>query len=177
MVNESFASAQDEDDRNTDAAVAPGDLSPLPCPVGCSAPSAPPHEVQDTGDNKKMMRAPSVKALSARVDVCGALTRADSLVKASKTKNASKMNKERTLLAGAIIELLSNTNSSYVHDAHAADGGDQQEHGQTSAQREERQEGEEEASQEVPCKEEGKEEGKEGSHRREGGSWRQEGQA
>ena len=81
------------------------------------------------------------------------------------------------MLAGAIIELLSNTNSSYVHDAHAADGGDQQEHGQTSAPREERQEGEEEASQEVPCKEEGKEEGKEGSHRREGGSWRKEGQA
>jgi hypothetical protein len=52
------------------------------------------------------MMAPSALASSARVDVRGALKRAESLVKAQKTKNASNKNKECTLLASAIVKLL-----------------------------------------------------------------------
>jgi hypothetical protein len=86
-VNESFESAQDEDDDgNTDAAVEPGNLPPLPGPVGPSALTPPPRKVQDTGDNKGVMTAPSAPASSAWVEVRGALKRAESLVKAQKTK-------------------------------------------------------------------------------------------
>ncbi len=65
----------------------------------------PPHKVQDTGDSKGVMTAPSAPASSARVDVRGALKRAESSVKAQKTKNASNKNKECTLLVGAIVKL------------------------------------------------------------------------
>ena len=108
-VNESFDSArfedfaQDEDDdRNTDAAVVPA-LPPLPCPVG--------EEVQDTGENKEVTTAPSAQA-STRVDVRSALKRAESSLKAQKTKNASIKNKEGTLIAGTIAKLLEKDNSS-----------------------------------------------------------------
>ena len=109
-VNESFDSAlfedfaQDEDDdRNTDAAVVPA-LPPLPCPVLGE-------EVQDTGENKEVTTAPSAQA-STRVDVRSALKRAESSLKAQKTKNASIKNKERTLIAGTIAKLLEKDNSS-----------------------------------------------------------------
>jgi hypothetical protein len=86
-VNETFESAQDEDDDgNTDAAVVPDNLPPLPGPVGPSALALPPREVQDTGDNKGLMMVPSAPASSAWVDVRGSLKRAESLVKAQKTK-------------------------------------------------------------------------------------------
>ncbi len=62
--------------------------------------------MQDTGDNKGMMTAPSAPASSARVDICGALKRAESLVKAQMTKNASNKNKERTSLVVMIVKLL-----------------------------------------------------------------------
>ncbi len=52
------------------------------------------------------MMAPSTPASSARVDVRGALKRAESLVKAQKTKNGLNKNKGCTLLAGAIVKLL-----------------------------------------------------------------------
>ena len=179
-VNESFESAQDEDDnRNTDAAVASGNLPPPPPPVVPSALAPHHHEVQDTDDIEGLTTAPSMLAFFAPVDVCGALKRAASSVKAQKTKNASNKNKECTLLAGAIVKLLEKDQSpsdgghKHEHDAHETDGGNTQEHGQTCLLREARQEDGEEASQK--CRnEEGKEEGKEGCPRREGGSWRQD---
>ncbi len=52
------------------------------------------------------MTAPSAPASSSRVDVRGALKRAESLVRAQKTKKSSNKNKECTLLAGVIVKLL-----------------------------------------------------------------------
>jgi hypothetical protein len=108
-VNESFDSAlfdsaqNEDDDRNTDAAVVPA-LPPLPCPVG--------EGVQDTGENEGVMTAPSAQASSAQVDVRSALKRAESSVKAQKTKHASNKNKERTSIAGTIVKLFEKDNSS-----------------------------------------------------------------
>ena len=111
-VNESFESAQGEDDnRNTDAAVASGNLPPPPPPVVPSALAPHHHKVQDTGDIEGLTTAPSMPAFSAPVDVRGALKRVASSVKAQKTKNAFNKNKERTLLAGAIVKLLEKNQS------------------------------------------------------------------
>ena len=72
--------------------------------------------MQDTGDIEGVtLPATSVPASSAQVAVRRALQRAESLVKAQKTKNASNKNKEHTSLAGAIVKLLEK-------DQHPSDG-------------------------------------------------------
>ena len=72
-------------------------IDPRPPPVVPSALAPTPREMQDTGDIEGVtLPAPSMSAFSTPVDVCGALKRAASLVKAQKTKNASNKNNERT---------------------------------------------------------------------------------
>jgi hypothetical protein len=179
-VNESFESAQDEDDdRNTAAAVAPGDVPPLPGPVGLSALAPPPRKVQDTGDNKGVMTAPSAPASSARVDVRGALKKAESLVKAQKTKKSSNKNKERTLLAGAIVKLLkkdhppsdgmsANMSMMLMRQMEAINKSmDKRAHRERNNERRERKRCKKRRAKKREKK------SKEGSPRREGGSWRQ----
>jgi hypothetical protein len=118
--------------------------------------------------------APSMLASSTPVDVCGALKRAQSSVKAQKTKNASNKNKKRTLLLGANIKLVENdqslsdgmaVNMSMMLMQHMETIKKSMERGKTRGGRG--------IIAKTPCKEDRKEEGKEGSPQRDGGSWRQ----
>ena len=110
-VDESLDLGQDEDDddRNIDAAVASGNLTPPLPPVVPFAVAPNNSEVNDIGDISgvaTVIALPSMSTSSAPFDVRGALKRAASLVKAQKSKNVSNKNKERTLVAAMFVKLL-----------------------------------------------------------------------
>jgi hypothetical protein len=98
-LTESTIDLEYNDEGNLNANPALINITSIP-PLCCSPRTSPIWQQETNVDAEGMAPAPAMDA------ACAALRKAESSIKAQKTKNSSNKHKERTFIAGAIIKLI-----------------------------------------------------------------------